>query len=63
MTTITTNGMIILFVLFFAVFLAGLAIGSFRTRRKAEAIMKAKGWISSAEDSFRQTWKEIRGKF
>ncbi len=63
MTTVTTPGMIILFLLLFAAFFAGLGVGSFHTKRKAEAIMKVKGWLSASEGSFNQMWKEIKGRF
>jgi len=61
-TTVTTPGMIILFYFFCRIF-AGLGVGSFHTKRKAEAIMKVKGWLSASEGSFNEMWKEIKGRF
>lgn len=62
MTTITTLGMIILLAAFLAGGVIGIGIGSFHTKRKAEAIMKAKGLFSAAEDSFSRMWKDFKKK-
>lgn len=53
---ITTIGYAIIFILIFAAFVAGLAIGSFRTKREQDGIDTMKDWLTQKEKDLEKAY-------